>query len=196
MQSILFNVDRHAMRHVVPGPVFRQGVFKWRPSDKDGDDAAIQLQGLADWRSNPHGPVRFMVTAWDQFHADYVAAWLVNQHIDHGPHHEVLWLSMWDDKPDRYTGAVPGPVPRAKREIEPTLVVATGIGVKASRVQKDKVRDLHERYPTVPLIVAGFGLAYSPRKLAADLLLPLHRMLYILPLRSHESATQTEVAPT
>lgn len=175
------------MRHHVPGPVFRQPKFRFRPVDTEGIDAQKQIKGLAQWASQPVGPRVFIVTAYDQLHSEYATAHFVEHHVKRDLQANVLWTHLWDDKLDRYTGTFRNPVPKQNRNDTPvTIIVCTGIDTRPTAVQCEKVRDLQHLYPTVPLIVSAFGLGISPVWLAKQLLTGLHLCVHITPLRPHE----------
>jgi hypothetical protein len=187
--NIRVRVDQSFVRDVVPGHVFRQPPFEWRPRGKDRH-AELECESLARWRSMPIGAMIFMLTAYDQQHAEYAAAELVQIHMQRQPNHLVLWLQIHDHKLDRYTGQFPDPIPHRWREADPpTLIVCTGFDDKATDVQCEKVRDVRARYESVPMILCGSGLGYTPHDLHGQTMLPMHAFFHILPLRPHEQPT-------
>lgn len=180
-QMYQVRVDRKSLRYAVPGSVFRQSEFKWRPQDVENLTAAQQITSLQLW-GMPGGathPQVFIITSYEQLRAEYAAAWLVERHVEQKPDHDVIWCPLYDDPLDRYTAQFE--VPARKKKDPPSLIVVTNLGLQATGIQLEKVRELWHRWPSSPLIVCGYGR--SPLELAKAACIPVHRAIHINPSR-------------
>jgi len=180
-ETILVRVDRRALRYAVPGSVFRQSEFKWRPQDVPGLTAERQVDTLTNW-GRPGGALHanvVIITAYEQLRSEYAAAWLVEQHMQQNPQHDVLWFASYHDELERYTAEFK--VPAKKREDPPTLIVVTNLGLQATSIQLEKVRELWHRWPGTPIIVSGYGR--TPMELAKAACMPVYGAIHINPTR-------------
>jgi hypothetical protein len=175
--------DRHALRYAVPSPVWRQSEFRWKPEDLKGLTADQQFQSLGMWNRNSQTAQTFVVTSHDVLKAEYFAAMLVEMHMRQNRHSNVLWLPIYDDKLDRYTAQFRDAVPRAKREIEPTLIVLSNLQLESTNVQVEKARDVMARWPSIPTVIVGTSKHIDPITFAHYMLMPMHRAVHINPYR-------------
>lgn len=184
-QHIHVRVESAIVRSIVPQSVFRQSDFKVRLQAHRGVDIETQQHWIDRWPDR-RGPHLMVVTAFDQLHAEYAAAWLTQIHMQRIVHHSVLWISIYDDtRLDRSTGGFRDPVPRQQRESgeEPTLLVLTNLTRSLSYVQAEKVRDVTARYSACPVLLVGSGPNLDPASLARRALVPIHSFFHIVPQR-------------
>jgi hypothetical protein len=176
--------DRQLLRYAVPSPVWRQGVFRWKPEDLDGLDAQTQFESVGLWNRDSQSMQIFIVTSHDVLKAEFFAAMLVGMHMRQNRHSNVQWLPIYDSGLDRYTAEFRPAVPIKKQvELEPSLLVLTNLSTESTNVQVEKARDVIARWPSVPTIIVGSARRITPIKLANSLMVSMHRAAHINPYR-------------
>ena len=181
-KRMTIRVDRHELRYAVPSPVWRQGEYRWKPELIEGLTADQQFESLGMWNRDSQSGQVFVVTSDNQLKADYFAALLCELHQKQNRHATILWLTMWDEKLDRYTAQFRPAVPAAK-EIEPTMLVLNGLGLGSTDVQVEKARDVIARWPLVPTVIVGVGTHIDPITFGRFMMIPVHRAVHINPYR-------------
>lgn len=183
-KRMTIRVDRHLLRYAVPGSVFRQSEFSWKPEDVNGLSADTQFESLGHWNRDSQSRQTFIVTSDNDLKANYFAALLVELHVKQNRHSQTLWLPIYDDELDRYTAQFRDAVPKRQRQLEPTVIVLTGYTIDSTNVQVEKGRDVMARWPLVPTVIVATSKLIDPILLAHYMMVPMHRAAHINPDRA------------
>lgn len=176
--KIKIKVNHHALEGIVHGSVWRQPPFLWEPVSFAVEsfkletrliDESVQFESLEAFKTNPNDPLIYMVAGNpDDSKAKYFAAFLCAIHKEFARHREnIIWENItggWDN-------------PLLKKEIEPSMLVISGLAENSTPVKLEKARDLVEKFPNVPRIVVCAGedpLSFAQVKLH----IPCHGLAY------------------
>lgn len=172
------------LREVVPGSVWKQGVFKWEPatfaceSEKLHEkfiEPQIQNDSLLRFMKEPDLPIVYGVSGNpDDLKAKLFAAYLVQIHQQVlGLKANVVWHTMY--------GGFDNPLLKeydlVDGKAEPTMLVISNLTPNAPGLKLDKTRDLLERFQDIPRIVVCAGedpLSFLTTRLYS----PIHALAY------------------
>lgn len=170
--------NKRQLEGIVHGSVWRQPSFVWEPqafvleSEKlDGKiiEASVQLESLEHFTENPHEAQIYVVAGSpDDSKAKYFAAYLAVIHKKATGHREnIVWEPIF--------GGFDNPL--MKKEIEPSMLIISGLAENSTNMKFEKARDLLERFPNIPRVVVCAG--EDPISFAAlRLHVPCHSMAY------------------
>lgn len=158
----LAKANSDILRSVIPGWVFRQAPFAYRPrafaieSDRLNSrimSTDIQNNSLRQWIKNPTSPINFCVTGSpDDSKAAYFAAYLMYIHIKHlGSRAVPVWETLYGGY------AEPNVMNRSENLGAPTMLVLHNLAVNSVSAKIGKAQDLIERFPNIPKIIVGAG---------------------------------------
>lgn len=141
----------------IPGSVWAQGAFKFDPqpfgvgNERLNDklfDASLQNDSLERFKADPSRPLVYGVSsAPDDSRAKYFAAYLVQHYLEtvHASQTQVLWARLDSGFENKFLN------------IEPSLLVITGLSPNSTAVKLEKARDLLEHNSHLPRIVVIAG---------------------------------------
>lgn len=163
----------------VPGSVWRQSAFKWRPqafatqSDELNEkfiEPTIQDQSLAQFIKRPSRPMIYGVSGNpDDTKAKLFAAYLMAAHCKTlGSDANPWWIQL--------TGGFDNPwIDRDKAR--PTMIVLCGLTPQSTNQKLEKARDIIEAFPNVPRVVVVAG-ADPLSFVSTRLHVPVHGLAY------------------
>jgi hypothetical protein len=163
----------------VPGSVWRQTAFKWRPeafatqSDELNEkfiEAGIQDQSLVQFMKKPSLPMIYGVSGNpDDTKAKLFAAYLMDKHCRKlGSDANPWWIQL--------TGGFDNPYLDTNRA-RPTMIVLCGLTPQSTNTKLEKARDILEAYPNVPRIIVIAG-ADPMSFVSTRLHVPVHGLAY------------------
>lgn len=150
--------ERFLVRGVdVPGNVWQERPFNFNPIDfaVGGErlhekifDAEVQSTSLARYFEDPRRPLNYGVaSAPSDAQAKYFAAYLVQYFLDNAPPNLVVrWEQLYGDS-----------FKNPALDLEPSLLVITGLTPNSSATKLEKARDLIEKHTNIPKIVVIAG---------------------------------------
>lgn len=158
----LSKTNSDVLRSVVPGWVFRQPPFQYRPqafaieSDRLNTrimSSDIQKNSLRQWIKNPTSPINFCVAGSpDDGKAAYFAAYLLYLHIKHlGAHAVPVWETLYSGYEN------PSVMSRSENLGAPTILVIHNLSSSSNNSKINKAQDLIVRFPNIPKIIVAAG---------------------------------------
>lgn len=171
-------VNRSEMLNVVPGSVWRQTPFWYEPDAFVLEnprlknriiEASAQCDSLESWLQNSAESLIYIVAGNpDDMRAKYFAAYLAASHRRQlGSRENIVWETV--------TGGFENLL--LKRDIEPSMLILSGLAENSTGAKIEKARDLVERWPNIPRVVVCAG--EDPISFAACRLhLPAHSVAY------------------
>lgn len=152
------------IKAVVPGSVWRQGPFKWDPTDfvteseKLNDriiDFRLQNVSLLNFKEDPSKPVIYGVAGNpDDSKAKLFAAYLIQLHQSElAGHHNVVWHTMYGG----YDNTLMKEYKDVDSKSEPTMLVLSNLTPSSTNVKIEKTKDLIERFSNIPRIIVCAG---------------------------------------
>lgn len=173
----------------VPGSVYRQGKFKFKPLDFVVESeflesrvfsADIQESALSDFIAHPTQALTYVVSGNpDDSKAKFFAAYLVHQHLKRLKHNANV---HWEQLTGGYTNRL------LDSQAAYSMVVLSGLATNSTQAKIEKARDLVERFTNIPVVVVVAG--EDPISFAATKLhVPCHAMAY-LPAKMAKAVNQ------
>lgn len=166
------------LRDIVPGHVWKQAPFRFNPlafaleSERLKEkivDEDVQMDSYDRFHESPTTPMLYAVGGNpDDSKAKLFAAYLVQVHLRAlKSRAHVIWHSVH--------GGFQNPV--LKPQQEPSMLVVTNLSPVATQVKLDKVRDIADRYPEIPIVLVIAG--EDPMSfMMTRLYLPVHGIAY------------------
>lgn len=159
---------------VVPGSVWRQPPFPWRPrpfgleSEKLTDkiiDEEAQEASLRLFMEDPERPLIYSISGNPaDTKAKYFAAYLVAAHIKAvGIKANPVWYPIYE--------GFGNPLMEPKDESSPSLIVLTNLTLNASNMKLSKARDIIEKYDSIPRLIVSAGcdpISFTATKLYCE----------------------------
>lgn len=150
--------DKKALDGIVHGSVWRQGEFVFEPNDFVIESprlenriiaGSVQEKSLQTFIENPSSPMVYIVSGNpDDSKAKFFAAYLASLHKTKlGSKADIIWEPVY--------GGFDNPL--LKKDIEPSMLILSNLAENSTNLKFEKVRDLIERWPSIPRIIVCAG---------------------------------------